>query len=178
MYGAGAGQMLGYFTSGALVSVAKESGQSADTLVAQNILKMFSRMLSGSISNARWIGNSDVIPQLASLVIGNQPVWLPPNGLAGAPGGFLMGIPLRLTEHAKTLGDKGDLQLIDPRGYYAATKRAGIKMSTSIHLFFDYDIQAFKWTIRIGGQPFLSAPVSPKNGSNTKSHFVTLDERA
>lgn len=178
MYGNGAGKMLGYFNSPALVSVAKETSQVADTIVAMNIAKMFSRMLSSSIGRAIWLANSDIIPQLIGLVIGDKPVWLPPQGLAAAPGGYILGRPLLLSDHAKTVGDKGDLQFIDPKGYYAATKKQGIKMSSSIHLFFDYDIEAFKWTFRVGGQPFLSAPVSPANGNNTKSHFVVLDERA
>ena len=179
MYGSGSGQMKGYMNSDALVSVAKESGQAADSIVPLNILKMFSRMLSGSIGRSVWLGNSDIVPQLGTMTIGDTPIWTPPtNGLSVAPGGYLLGRPLVFTELSKTLGDKGDLQLIDPQGYYSARKMEGIKMSSSIHLFFDYDIEAFKWTIRIGGQPFLSAPVQPNNGSNTKSHFVVLDERA
>ena len=83
-----------------------------------------------------------------------------------------------LSEHSKTLGDKGDIQLIDPMGYYGLKKAAGVRFATSIHLYFDYGLQAFRWTVRFGGQPHLKAPVSPANGTNTKSHFVTLAERA
>ena len=179
VYGNGAGQMKGYFNSGAAVSVAKESGQAADSIVPLNILKMFSRMLSGSIGRAVFLGNSDILPALGTMTIGDTPIWTPPtSGLATSPGGFLLGRPLMMTELAKTLGDKGDLQLVDPKGFYTAQKKEGVKMASSIHLFFDHDIEAFKWTIRVGGQPFLTAPVDPNNGSNTKSHFVLLDERA
>ena len=178
-YGTGAGQPLGFFNSGALVSVGAESGQTADTIVTANVAKMYSRMLGDSLKRSIWVGNSDIIPQLMVMTIANQPVWTPPGvGLQNAPGGALMGRPVMLTEHSKTLGDKGDLMLIDPKGYYALTKRGGLKFSTSIHLYFDYDIEAFRWTFRIGGQPFLTSPVSPANGSNTKSHFVSLDARA
>lgn len=178
-YGTGAGQPLGYFNSGALISVAKETSQVADTVVVGNVTKMFSRMLSGSVKRAFWLTNSDVIPQLMTLIIGNQPMWaMPGSGMANAPGGFLLGRPILLTEHARTIGDKGDLQFVDFKGYYAANKRSGVKFDSSIHLFFDFGIQAFRWTFRLAGQPFLSAPVAAANGPNTKSHFVTLDERA
>jgi len=178
IYGSGAGEPLGWFNSPALVSVAKESGQSADTIVAQNVLKMYSRLLVAPGDRPYWLANRDTVPQLSAITIGDKPVWLPPNGLIDAPGGFLLGYPVKWSEHCKTLGDKGDLQLISPKGYYAARRTTGVQFASSMHLYFDYNIQAFRWTFRFGGQPHLSAPVSPANGSNAKSHFVTLDERA
>lgn len=178
IYGTGAGQPLGWFNSPALVSVAKESGQSADTITAANVLKMYSRLLRIPGDRPIWLGNSDILPQLGTMTIGDQPVWIPNNaGMRGAPDGFLLGQPIRFTEHAKTLGDKGDLTLVSPKGYYAARRTAGPKFASSMHLYFDYNLQAFRWTFRFGGQPHLSTPVNPANGSNTKSHFVTLDER-
>ncbi|WP_425401253.1 phage major capsid protein [Algiphilus sp.] len=178
LYGTGSGQPLGYMNSGALVSIAKEGAQNADTIVAENILKMYSRLLTVPGSQPFWLANRDTVPQLSTITIGDKPAWLPPNGLMNAPGGFLMGYPVRWSEHAKTLGDKGDLQLLDPMGYYAVNKQGGVSFNSSIHLYFDYGIEAFRWTFRFGGQPYLSAPVSPANGNSTKSHFVVLDERA
>ncbi len=178
IYGTGAGQPKGWHGSAAQVSVAKESGQAADTIVAQNVLKMFSRLLLVPGDNPYWLANRDTVPQLAAMTIGDQPVWIPPNGLISAPGGFLLGYPVRFSEHAKTLGDKGDIQLVSPKGYYAARRTQGVQFASSMHLYFDYNMQAFRWTFRFAGQPHLSAPISPANGASTKSHFVTLDERA
>lgn len=179
MTGTGTGQPLGYLNSGALVSVAKEGSQAADTILAENVAKMYSRMLPSSLPRAVWIANSDILPQLMTLKIGDNLVWTPPSsGFQNAPGGFLLGRPIIFSEHANTLGDKGDLQFIDPMGYYMPTKQGGVKFDSSIHLYFDYGIQAFRWTFRCGGQTYLSAPVTPAKGSNTKSHFVVLDERA
>lgn len=177
VYGSGAGQPLGWFNAACLVSVAKESGQAADTIVAANVLNMYSRLLVAPGDQPYWLANRDVVPQLATMTIGDQPVWMPPGALISAPGGILLGYPVRFSEHAKTLGDKGDIQLVSPKGYFAARRTQGVNFATSIHLYFDYNIQAFRWTVRVGGQPHLSAAVSPKNGSNTKSHFVVLDER-
>lgn len=177
--GNGVGKPLGYMNSPALVSVAKESGQAAATLVAANVAKMFSRMLPEGISRSHWRINSDVVPQLMTMTLGDQPIWTPPaSGFANAPGGFLLGRPVRMSEHNETLGTKGDIQFIDPKGYYGLTKNGGVKFATSIHLYFDYGLQAFRWTVRFGGQPHLKAPVSPNKGSATKSHFVTLDTRS
>lgn len=176
--GDGVGKPLGYMQSSALVSVAKETSQVAATLVAANVVKMFSRMLPQGIARAHWRINSDVIPQLELMTVGDRPIWLPPNGLAGAPGGFLLGRPIRMSEHCATLGTKGDIQFVDPKGYYGLKKSGGVKFGSSIHLYFDYGLQAFRWTVRFGGQPHLKAPVTPKNGTATKSNFVTLDLRA
>lgn len=177
--GDGVGKPLGWTASAAQVSVAKEGSQVAATIVAANIGKMFGRLLPQGISRSLWMINPDAINQLMLMTVGNQPIWTPPaSGFANAPGGFLMGRPIRLSEHCETLGTKNDIQFVDPKGYYAATKQGGTRFATSIHLFFDYDMMAFRWTFRVAGQPHLSAPVGPAKGSNNKSHFVTLDTRA
>ena len=177
--GTGAGQPLGWFNegnTGALVSVAKESGQAADTVVAENVAKMIGRI--AGLGDSFWLINTDVLPQIVLMTLGNQPIWTPPReGFTGAPGGFLFGRPIIDSEHAQTIGDQGDIQLVNPKGYYATRKASGIKFASSMHLFFDFNATAFRWTFRIGGQPYLTAPYAKANGSNTKSHFVVLDER-
>jgi len=177
--GTGVGQPKGFMKSAAKIAVAKESGQAAKTVNANNVAKMYSRLLSAGMSRSIWFANSDILEQLIVMTIGDKPIWTPPvQGMQQAPGGFLLGRPIQFTEQAQTLGTEGDLSLVDPKGYYMPQKTGGIKFNSSIHLYFDYDIQAFKWTFRLGGHPYLSKPVSPKHGSNTKSHFVTLATRA
>ena len=53
---------------------------------------------------------------------------------------------------------------MNPDGYYALQK-GQTKLDSSIHLYFDYAIQAFRWIVRFGGQPFLSAAVAVGTGS-------------
>lgn len=176
--GTGAGQPLGFMGAPSLVTVAKEAGQAADTVAAANVLKMYSRLLVVPGDTPTWLCNRDIVPQLAVMMIGDKPVWIPPNGLMAAPGGMLLGYPVEFSEHNKTLGDLGDIVLGSWKGYYAARRTAGAQFAQSMHLFFDYGLQAFRWTFRLGGQPHLSAPVAPANGAATKSHFVALAERA
>ena len=178
--GDGVGKPLGYMDSGALVTVAKESGQAADTIVAANVAKMLARMLmTGDTSRAFWLVHQSALPQLMTMTLGDMPIWTPPTtGFVNAPGGFLLGKPVRFSEHCETVGDLGDIQLVNPTGYYAATKQGGIDFASSVHLYFDYDIEAFRWTFRLGGQPYLKAPVSPAKGSQTLSHFITLAARS
>ncbi|MFZ5719209.1 MAG: phage major capsid protein [Pseudomonadota bacterium] len=180
MWGDGNGKPLGFMNSGAVVTVAKESGQAADSLAVKNILKMNSRVLRAGGRRPIFLANSDVDPELGTLTIGDAPAFLPNNQPLTSPyEGTLRGKPLLYTEHCKALGDLGDIALCDFSGYYMATKQGGgVDFAASIHLFFDYNIQAFRWIFRMGGQPYLSAPVDRANSANKKSHFVTLAERA
>lgn len=174
--GTGAGQPLGWFTSGAKVSVAKETSQTAATVNATNIAKMYARNRKPGQSN--WYINQDVLPQLPLLTIGQQPAWAPPSqGLTGAPGGLLLGRPVKFLENCQTLGTQGDIQFVNPKGYYVAHKGTAPQFAESAHLFFDYNMRAFRWGFRIGGQLYLSAAVTPAKGSSTRSDVVVLDTR-
>lgn len=174
--GNGVGKPLGWTQAACKISVSKESGQAAATVVAANVAKMFARVLNPG--QAVWKVNPDVLPQLVTMTLGNQPIWTPPaSGFQNAPGGFLFGRPVQFSEHCQTLGTVGDIQLVQPKGYYAITKAGGPQFAQSMHLYFDYGMQAFRWTFRMNGQPYLSAAVSPANGSNTRSHFVLLETR-
>jgi HK97 family phage major capsid protein len=179
--GDGNGKPLGFMNSNALVTVAAEGGQTATTIVTANVLKMMSRLFEMDGGSPLWLANRDTIPQLGTLTIGNNAAWLPVNTpLAGTirKGGMLLGEQLLFNEHCQTLGVKGDIVLADLSGYALATKQGGgIDFAASIHLFFDQNLTAFRWILRAGGQPYLSAPISPAKGSNTKSHFVALAAR-
>ncbi|NJC33870.1 HK97 family phage major capsid protein [Sphingomonas jejuensis] len=175
MYGNGVGKPLGYMASQALITIAKEAGQASDTIVADNVAKMYGRVINPQ--QAVWLANGDIMPSLMKMKNeADQPVWHP--NYAVAPGGTLLGRPVLFTEHAQTLGDVGDLQFVNPNGYEAFRKQNGVSFADSIHLYFDYNIRAFRWIFRIGGQPVLSKPVEPAHGIRTKSHFVALEERA
>jgi len=177
LFGTGAGQPLGFDNSASKISVAKEGSQAAATIVAKNVAKMYSRVMNPSRSV--WFVNQDTLPEFLTMTLGDQPIWIAPNGFMGnAAGGTLLGRPVMFSENCATLGTNTDIMLIDPMGYYLVKKSGGIKFNSSIHLYFDYDVQAFKWTFRLGGMPYLNAAVSPKNGSSTKSHYVTLATRA
>lgn len=179
MWGDGVGKPLGFMNAPALVTVAKESAQAAATIVTANASKMYSRLLVPPSDRPFWVANRDVFPQLPELKVGDTPVFMPPNGMTAAPNGMILGYPIVYSEHAQTLGTLGDLVLVAPGGYMAASRNGTQPaLARSIHLWFDYALEAFRWTVRMGGQPMLSAPVDPDKGSNTKSHFVALATRA
>lgn len=178
--GTGGGQPTGILQADSLITVDKESGQAADTIVFENVNKMYSRVLARWRMNAIWLINQDIEPQLNSLNHpgDSSPVFMPPGGLSAAPFGTILGRPIVPTEACKTLGDAGDIVLVDMNQYLTITKTAGIRSDVSIHLWFDYDQTAFRFILRVAGQPWWKAVVDRFNGTNTLSWAVTLAERA
>lgn len=184
--GTGAGQMLGILKSPCLVSVAAEGSQTADTIHALNITKMWSRMPAAVRGRAVWLCNQDAEPELMKLGVavvtasgtatGGMPIFMPPGGLSASPYATLLGRPVITTECCSALGDVGDIIFAYLGGYFAPYK-GGVKSDVSMHLFFDQAVTSFRWTMRVGGQPWLSSAIARKNGSNTLSHFVTLAAR-
>lgn len=178
--GNGAGQGLGILNSAALISVAKESGQAADTFVAENITKMWSRMLPRARSRAVWYINSEVEAQLDSLNLGigasGQLVYMPPGGLSQAPYATLKGRPVMVIEQASALGDVGDVILAD-LGYQYYASKGGIQQAESMHVQFLTGENTFRFSARYDMQPAIASAITPYKGTATQSPFVTLAAR-
>jgi HK97 family phage major capsid protein len=181
--GTGAGQPLGIMNAGSLVTVSKESGpQTADTVVYPNIVKMWSRLYAPCRRNAIWIINQDIEPQLLSLAFlasasSPVPAYMPANGLSDSPFATLMGRPVVPVEACSTLGDVGDIMLVDFSQYMALTKGTDIRVDISMHLYFDQGLQAYRFTFRVAGQPWWGSTITPEFGSATRSWAVALETR-
>jgi HK97 family phage major capsid protein len=168
--GTGAGMPLGWLTSGAKVTVTRNTGS---TVKAEDVSSMIARVINPG--QAVWYINQDVLPKLLQMTLGNNSVYVPPSvGYTAAPGGFLFGRPVVILENCQTLGTSGDIQLVNPKGYYAAVKGQSPDYAESMHLYFDYNMTAYRWIFRMGGQPYLSAAISPAKGSSTRAYTVIL----
>ena len=180
--GTGGGQPLGILNAGCLVSVAKETGQKAATIVAENVIKMYSRIFPSSLARAEWYINANVQPQLFTMSLavgtGGVPVYMPAGGLSGQPYGTLFGRPVIPIEQAATLGTVGDIIFADLAGGYILAEKGGIKSDVSIHVNFIYDESVFRFVLRIDGQPVRASALTPYKGTDTLSHFVALATRA
>ncbi len=181
--GTGAGEPLGILNSECLVSVGVDSSQTADTIIYTNVVNMFARMYAPCIPNAVWLCNQDILPQLMQMEFpssqnGTFPAWMPPGMLADAPNGSLMGRPLVPVQWAPTLGDKGDLMLCDLTQYLSVVKSGGIRSDVSMHLYFDYDMVAYRFVMRMTGAPWWRAAITPATSASTLGCFVALDARA
>ena len=182
--GTGVGQPLGILNSAGTITVDAVSGQAADTVVFQNIMSMYYRMNAGSRRRAVWLMNGDAEEQLAFMKFIDQgtgnaiPVYMPPGGLSSTPYATLLGRPIITSEAMPALGDAGDIIFADMQSYMTVVKSGGIKQDVSIHLFFDYDITAFRFVLRIGGQPWWNSAIARPDGQPARGFFVALGARA
>jgi len=177
--GTGAGQPQGILNSDCLISVTKETGQAATTIVKENLDKMYSRMLPSSLGNSVWLAHNDTFPQLASLSqavgTGGGPVWV--SNVAGGPPNSIYGRPIIFTEKAQTLGTVGDIMLVD-LSYYLIGDRQALTTSASPHVRFTTQETVFLFSERLDGRMWLDSALTPRNGSNTVSPAVALATRS
>lgn len=176
--GSGTGEPLGFLNANAAVSVAAESGQPATSIVWENLVNMFSRMLPASLGRAVWVANLDTFPQLATMALsvgtGGAPVWLN-NGIEGPPM-TILGRPVVFTEKCPTLGSAGDINFVD-FGYYLIGDRQAMTAMTSDHFKFQNDQLATRFIQRVDGRPWLQNAITPNVSASTLTPFVKIAAR-
>lgn len=176
LWGTGIGEYLGVMNSGAKIAVAKEGSQSADTIVGENVLKMRSRCWG--YGNAVWMVNQDCYEQLAQAHIsgsnGDRFLFAPSNG-TDVPD-TLLGRPVIFDENMATLGDAGDIALINWKEYLEG-QLGGEQFDQSVHVRFVNNESAFRFVVYNDGAPWWKTVLTPKKSANTLSPFITLAER-
>ena len=190
--GTGTNMPLGILNANntALVTIAKETGQAAGTLVLNNILKMWNAMPAANRARAKWYINQDLEIVLYQLLVNTgstaaegltvnngMPIFIPANSLSNAPNGTLLGRPIVPVEQCSAVGAVGDIVLAD-LSQYRWIDKSGINAQTSIHVRFLYDETAFRFTYRAGGRPIWPNAIAAYKGTTTRSPYVTLAARA
>ena len=180
--GTGAGRPLGILNNAATIQQGKETGQTATTVVYENVVKMWSRLLPDAQQNAIWLINQDVSPQLALMGLavgtGGSAVYMPPGGASAQPYATLFGRPVMPCEQCATLGTAGDIILGDFQNGYIWCDKGSVKQDVSIHVRFVNDESVFRFVYRADGQPTMNKSITPYKGTNNLSHFVKLAVRA
>lgn len=178
--GTGVGEPLGFLNAPAAVSVAKETGQATGTIVWENIVKAYSRMLPSSIARAVWVAHIDTFPELATMALsvgtGGSAVWIGNGEGAGAPPMTILGRPVIFTEKVSSVGTAGDINFVD-FGYYLIGDRQAMQAETSTHYQFGNDKTAMRVIERVDGRPWIQSAITPQTGSNTLSPFVKVASR-
>lgn len=178
--GPGAGQPKGYLNAACLVSVPAEVGQAADTLLTENVEKMFQRMPARSKRRANWYINGELWPQVFSLArvigTGGVPLFIATGAIGDNPGGTLLGRPVIEIEQASAPGDVGDISFVD-MAEYLRLEKGGIQRASSIHVEFLTDQEVFRWILRTNGAPGWKSAITPYKGSLARSPFVALAAR-
>lgn len=180
--GNGVAQPLGFLNAPGTVTVAKQVGQAAGTVVSENILDMWARRVAGQPQdNLAWFVNQEVEAVLPKLVLGtggnSALTFMPAGGMSGAPYATLMGRPIVPTEFNEGLGTVGDITLCDFSQMLSISK-GGVQEAVSSEVEFLRDLLCYKFTIRVDAKPADDKPITPYKGTATQSPFITLATRA
>src|SRR3990167_5505249 len=185
--GTGVGKPKGILREESLITVAKQSGQAATSILHRNITKMYARLHPFLRAGAVWLVHPNVEEQLEfvqfddATTAGVYPIYFPAGSMALTQAGNLgrmKGLPVLPCEFCKDIGNKGDIILANFGEYMTLTKsNGGIKSAVSIHVRFLYEEQAFRFSFRVGGASPWTAPVEDYNGTTTRGPFITLEDR-
>ena len=181
--GTGAAMPLGIRNAVAAQSIAKEGGQTADTIVFKNIVNMRSEVLPSSLASRSlvWLYHPTCFPQLSTMtmVVGTAgiPVWMPAGGISGKPYDTLYGYPAISSEFLPELGNAMDIMLVDLEEYLWISK-GGVKADISIHVYFTSNQTLFRFVQAANGMPKHSSAVTLYEGTGTVSPYLYVAERA
>lgn len=170
--GNGIGKPVGIIQSNCLVSATRTDANEVD---ADDIGRMWAARYTG-VDDYVWFINQAVLPQLYRMTIadgGYTGVYMPPGGLSAVPYGTLLGRPVIETEYNPYLGTLGDILLVSPSQYALITK-GGVQSASSIHIKFDYMETAFRFIMRMDGQPIWASAVTAYDATASISPFVAL----
>jgi HK97 family phage major capsid protein/HK97 family phage prohead protease len=174
--GTGAGMPLGVLNSDSIIEVAAESEQTDETIVYENLTKMFSRMYPAGRQRAVWLANSSTIPQLMQTTItvgtGGSVVEI----FKESSGSFsIFGRPVVFTEHLPALGNAADIAFVD-LSQYVIGMRKDVSLDKSNIPGWYQDLQSYRVILRFDGMPSWHEAITPAAGS-TLSWCVTLAAR-
>lgn len=162
-------------------TIAKESGQSADTVVGKNFLKMRNALISTSRRNAIWTMHPDVSAELPEMYLSgahtDKFIYMPENGISVQGYDRLFGREIIESDFCSALGDKGDVLYWNPFEYLEVFK-GGIETATSIHVAFDTAQMAFRAISYVNGMCKYDQGISLVNSATQRASYVTLADRA
>lgn len=171
-WGTGSGQPLGIMNSPALVSVTRSAMTKVDTA---DLGKMAARLAPGCWQNAVWIVNQSVLAEWVDLTASAANN----SGVVDLSTMTCLGRPIIVSEHASAVGTAGDIILADFSQYVVGNRSMLIGMSSeatasSFTYGFLQGQSCWKLTLRVDGQPTVSAAYTPKRGGSSVSPFVAL----
>jgi HK97 family phage major capsid protein len=175
--GSGAGQPLGIKNQPALITVSKETGQAADTIEYENLVKMFSRMPTSSMPGSVWLASPSCIPQLSTLTVAVGTGGSVVPVMTSTAGQFeILTRPVIFTDLCRPVGDAGDVLLVD-LSQYVVGMRAGMAIERSAHVGFAKNRTTFRLLLRFDGNSGWDRAYQPEFSAPTQSPFIQLEAR-
>jgi HK97 family phage major capsid protein len=147
----GAGPLTAIVGDTNTVDIAKESGQTDSSIVAENIDKMYCS--AKRPSQSVWIMSRSAYCAVQGVEDSEgQRLFVGPNGIAPTPFGTLKGLSIVVSDYCAVVGQSGDVILANMSKYQLVSK-GGLRMASSAHVKFLEDEEVFKFTYRLAGKP-------------------------
>jgi HK97 family phage major capsid protein len=177
--GLGAGSPLGILNAPCLISITKETNQTAATIVTANLSKMWERLPEASEATAVWLVNKQTRTQLDNLFTPTGATAVAPRFVNYGPKNVLSmyGAEVVTVEYPAALGTVGDIALVDLR-QYRLIRKGGVEQASSMHLYFSAGETAFRAFYRVDGQMVPRAAITQFQGTGTQSPAIVLATRA
>jgi HK97 family phage major capsid protein len=168
IFGSGVAQPLGVFGHASCINVAR----AGPGIVAY--ADLVGMVTASRGTRKRWIISQTCIPSIANSTLpgGLTPLWQPnANGW-----GSILGYPVDVYEAAPTLGNPGDVMLVDWNAGYVIADGKGLTtdMTNAHGTNFISNKSVLKAFAATDGQPMLTGPVTLADGLTQVSPFVCL----
>lgn len=193
----GGAPVVGALAATCGIEVAPENAQSANTVVKENVAKIWARMWPPSRRNAIWTMTAETLEKIDELAAADGwPVsFYLPAGAAGNELPLIKGRPVVTVEQSPALGKRGDVLLCDWSQIGLAlhvdeygrstevtsvdreTLAASIERRVNNTTLFEQDLCVYAWKIRADVRPLWARPVLPANGTASQSPIVFLGAR-
>lgn len=171
--GTGVGQPLGVINSNATISVARTATSPAFQFDdAANMMQSF-KMSSRGV----WAIHQTLMDEVITMSgpSGNPSYIWSPNARDGMPN-MLLGFPVEWTDKTNTANTAGDVLLCDWQHYYVGD-RQNLLIESTPYDRWQYDQTSWRAVHRVAGRPWLSAPLTLRDGTSQVSPFVMLGDK-
>lgn len=136
-------------------------------------VNMLASLLPESQSRAVYIANISTLPQLSTMQDpAGHYIYIAGDASRGIPA-TLNGIPIKFTGKTPTLGNRGDLMLVD-MAYYLIKDGSGPYIAASEHVLFRQNKTVIKVFWNVDGQGWVKEPLLLEDGLTTVSPYVVL----
>lgn len=171
--GDGVGKPLGAVSpaNSAAISINRSS---PGTFSLADAAKMLTRFLPGySIDRAAWIIHPSVLEKLITMVdLAGNNVFITQVG--DKPRLTLFGLPILSTEKVPAAGNPRDVSLINFEHYLIGDRRQ-VEIAFSEHIAFTTNQSAWRFTVRVDGQPWMRSTQPLADGGTTVSPYLFLN---
>ena len=168
--GSGVGEPKGVIGCTAEKTVTRNT---ATSVLFADVRSMLASLPADSWSNAVWVANQSVLPQLINLVDGAGNTLFMVGDITKSVPASLFGLPIVFTGKTPPLGTKGDLLLCD-FSYYLIKDGSGPYIASSEHVYFTTNKTVIKCFTMVDGSPWPRSTLLLEDGTTTVSPFVVL----